>query len=50
VCARIAPDAGAALLHCEGAETTQLDALAVSQSGDDLVEDRRNDLFGILYP
>ena len=31
--ARIVPDAGVSLLHREGAEPTQLDALAASQSG-----------------
>jgi hypothetical protein len=45
---RIAPDAGGALFHCEGAEPTQLDAAAARQSGGDLVEDRGNDLFSIL--
>jgi hypothetical protein len=49
-CARIATDAGIALLHCEGAEPTQLDALAARQSGSDLLEYRRNDEFGILLP
>ena len=48
--ARIVPDAGVSLFHCEGAEATQLDALAASQSGSDLVEDRRNDQFSILLP
>jgi hypothetical protein len=49
--ARIAPDAaGGALFHGEGAEPTQLDALAASQSGGDLVEDRRDDQFSILLP
>jgi hypothetical protein len=40
---RIAPDTGIALLHREGAETTQLHALAASQSAGDLVEYRRHD-------
>jgi hypothetical protein len=44
---RIAPDAGAALFHCEGAEPTQLHAVAASQSGGDLVEYRRNDQFSV---
>ena len=48
--ARIASEAGFALLHCEGAEPAQLDALAASQSGGDLVEDRRDDQFSILLP
>ena len=48
--ARIAPDAGGALLHCEGAEPTQLDALAANQRGSDLVEYRRDDEFSVLYP
>jgi hypothetical protein len=48
--ARIAPNAGGALFHCEGAEPTQLDALDASQSGSDLVEDRRDDEFSILLP
>ena len=48
--ARIVPDAGVSLLHREGAEPTQLDALAASQSGGDLVEYRRNDEFSILLP
>ena len=37
-----------ALLHCEGAEPPQFDPLAASQSGGDLVEDRRNDLFTLV--
>jgi hypothetical protein len=41
--ARIVPDAGVSLFHCEGAETTQLDALAASQGSGDLVEYRRDD-------
>ena len=48
--ARIASDAGGALFHGEDAEPTQLDALAASQSGSDLVEYRRDDLFSILVP
>jgi hypothetical protein len=48
--ARIAPDGGRALFHCEGAEPTQLDARAASQSGGDLVEYRRDDQFNILLP
>ena len=43
-------DAGVALLHREGAEPTQLDALTASQSGSDLVEYRRDDEFSILLP
>ena len=46
---RIVPDAGAALLHREGAETTQLDALAASQSAGDLVEYRRHDQLHIRH-
>ena len=46
--ARIAPDAGAALFHCESTETTQLHTLAASQSGGDLVEYRRDDQFDVL--
>jgi hypothetical protein len=46
--ARIVPDAGAAPPHREGAKPTQLDALAASQSGGDLVEDRRDDQLGVL--
>jgi hypothetical protein len=42
--------ANVALFHCEGAEPTQLDALAASQSGGDLVEYRRNDQFSISLP
>jgi len=40
---RIAPDAGVALLHREGAETAHLHTLASSQSGSDLLEYRRHD-------
>ena len=45
-----ASEAGTALLHHEGAEPTQLDALAARQSGGDLVEYRRDDQFNILLP
>ena len=38
------------LFHCESTETTQLHALAASQSGGDLVEYRRNDQFSISLP
>jgi hypothetical protein len=48
--ARVAPDPSVATPHREGAEPAQLDALAASQSGGDLVEDRRNDEFSILLP
>jgi len=37
-----APDPSVATPHREGAEPAQLDALAASQSGGDLVEDRRD--------
>jgi hypothetical protein len=45
----ILPDVGAALLHREGAEAAQLDALAASQSAGDLVEYRRHDQFHIRH-
>jgi hypothetical protein len=44
------PDVGVAPFHCEGAEPTQLDALAASQGGSDLVEYRRDDQFSISLP
>jgi hypothetical protein len=44
------PDAGAALLHPEGAETAHLDALfAASQSAGDLTEYRRHDQLHIRH-
>ena len=49
-CTRIAADAGVTPLHREGAETTQLDALAASQSGGDVVEYRRHDQLDIRLP
>jgi hypothetical protein len=48
--ARIARGTGVALFHREGAETTQLDALAASQSGGDVVEYRRHDQLDIRLP
>jgi hypothetical protein len=46
---RIVPDAGAALLHREGAETSHLHTLAASQSGGDLIEYRRHDQLHIRH-
>ena len=47
---RIVSDVGATLFHSEGAEPTQLDTLAASQSGGDLVEYRRDDQFSVRLP
>ena len=46
---RIAPDAGVALLHREGAEPSHLHTLAASQSGGDLLEYRRHDQLHIRH-
>jgi hypothetical protein len=47
---RIVPRAGVALLHREGAETTQLHAAAASQCGGDLVEYRGHDQLDVRVP
>jgi hypothetical protein len=44
------PDAGVSLLHREGTEPTQLDALAAGQSGGYLIEDRRDNQFSVRRP
>ena len=48
--ARIVPGVGVSLFHREGAEPTQLNAAAASQSVGDLVEYRRHDQRHIRHP